>query len=304
MQKVSEHSPPIEPEKGDEVNPGLKTGGLPRPIQLKLTVPANARPLAADFLAQASGLAKARIKDAMVKGAVLLKRGKTTKRLRRATFALMAGDLLKLAYDQEVLTRLPPTATCLQDLKHYSVWIKPAGLLSQGNDFGDHCALLRQVELFFKPTRPVFLVHRLDREAAGLMLVAHTQKGAAALSALFREGCINKTYQAEVLGCPPESSGSITAELDGRPARTDYRVLDSHPEQHSATLEVTIHTGRRHQIRRHLALIGHPVLGDPQYGSGNKNSSGLRLTAVALSFICPIRKKTVAFAVPGAAPQR
>jgi tRNA pseudouridine32 synthase/23S rRNA pseudouridine746 synthase len=291
LQQVIEHSPAIEPEKGVAVN-------------LKLTVPSGASPLAADFLAQASGLAKARIKDAMVKGAVLLKRGKTTKRLRRATFTLMAGDTLKLAYDAEILAREAPVATCLQDLKHYSVWIKPAGLLSQGNDFGDHCALLRQAELFFKSTRPVFLVHRLDREAAGLMLVAHTPKGAAALSTLFREGRINKVYQAEVLGCPAEPQGSIAAALDGKPARTTYRVLASHPEQHSATLEVIIHTGRRHQIRRHLALIGHPVLGDPRYGSNNKNTAGLQLTAVALGFICPLRKKAVTFALPEATPKK
>ena len=274
-----------------------------QPIQLKLTVPPGASPLAADFLAQASGLAKARVKNAMVKGAVLLKRGKTCKRLRRATFALQPGDILKLAYDGEILAREAPNATCLQDLKDYSVWIKPAGQLSQGNDFGDHCALLRQAELFFKSTRPVFLVHRLDREAAGLMLVAHTRKAAAVLSALFRDGRISKVYQADVLGCPTEPQGSIAAELDGKSARTDYRVLATNSEQHSATLELIIHTGRRHQIRRHLALIGHPVLGDPRYGTGNKNTAGLQLTAVALSFVCPLRKRAVAFAVPGAAPQ-
>jgi len=80
-------------------------------------------------------------------------------------------------------------------------------------------------------------------------------------------------------------------------------TLATNSEQHSATLELIIHTGRRHQIRRHLALIGHPVLGDPRYGTGNKNTAGLQLTAVALSFVCPLRKRAVAFAVPGAAPQ-
>src|SRR5690606_8635717 len=112
---------------------------------------------------------KGRIKDAMNKGAVWHKRGSKTRRLRRATQILSAGDELALYYNPDVLALVPPAPVLLADESQYSVWIKPAGLLAQGSQEGDHCALLRLAELALG--RPVFLVHRLDREAAGLMLI-------------------------------------------------------------------------------------------------------------------------------------
>jgi len=66
--------------------------------------------------------------------------------------------------------------------------------------FGDHCSLLRQAELFFKGSRKVFLVHRIDREADGVMLIAHTKEAAARLSELFQKKLIAKEYHVVVLG--------------------------------------------------------------------------------------------------------
>ena len=268
---------------------------------LKLTVGRDEPAKACDFLARETGLAKARIKDAMAKGAVILRRGKSGKRLRRATAALRAGDVVSLHYDAEILTKQAPAATLVEDRRDYSVWNKPAGLLAQGTKFGDHCALLRQVEQYFKSKRQVFLVHRLDREASGLMLVAHNKKAAALLSGLFQQNKLEKAYQAEILGSPgqPGASGVLEEPLDGKPARTLYTVQSINPATGNASLALTIETGRLHQIRRHLDLLGHPVLGDPRYGTGNGDSRGLQLTAVALRFVCPLRKQMVAFVLPG-----
>lgn len=115
------------------------------------------------------------------------------------------------------------------------VWYKPAGLLSQGSKQGDHCSLLRIVEQTMN--RKTFLVHRLDREANGLMLVAHTEKLAAALSGLFQKNRIDKHYRASVAGewkpadLAPEKilPLKIDSDIDGKHAVTwiDHAVYDA-----------------------------------------------------------------------------
>ncbi len=256
---------------------------------------------ACDLLAAKSGLPKGRIKDAMNKGAVWLKSKRGgLRRLRRATAALRPGDHIELYYDGEILSAKPPQAKCLADRVSYSVWHKPAGLLSQGTKYGDHCSLLRQAELFFTPPREAFLVHRLDREVEGVMLVAHGSKSAAGLSALFEKKVIVKRYRAEVLGLAGEagSEGRIDLPLDGKPAITEYRVASCDPENNSTRVEIVIQTGRLHQIRRHFEMIGHPVMGDPKYGKGNKNREGIRLAAVSLQFVSPDTGEKVYFSLP------
>jgi tRNA pseudouridine32 synthase/23S rRNA pseudouridine746 synthase len=242
-----------------------------------------------DALARISSLPKGRVKDALAKGAVTLTRGSKTKRLRRATYALQHGDTLSLWYNPEVLALVPPPPQLLADEKQYSVWVKPAGLLAQGTREGDHCSLLRIAELALK--REAFLVHRLDREAAGLMLIAHTPKAAAAFSALFAaqdaSARIRKMYRVEVKGQAPEH-GEIALPLDGKAALTRFRRTAVDVTRDSSMLEVDLVTGRKHQIRRHCADSGFPVLGDPAYGENNKDARGLQLFAVALEFTCPL----------------
>lgn len=244
---------------------------------------------AADALVHVSGLPKGRVKDAMAKGAVTLTRAGKSKRLRRATFTLLPGDQLSLWYDAEVLALVPPQPTLIGDEKQYSVWFKPAGLLAQGTREGDHCSLLRIAEV--QTGRDVFLVHRLDREAAGLMLIAHTGKAAAAFSALFAaqdaDTRIRKLYRVEVKGLAPER-GEIAEPLDGKAALTRFTRVAVDAARNSSTLDVELITGRKHQVRRHFAQSGLPVLGDPLYGEKNNDARGLQLFAVALEFTCPL----------------
>ena len=259
-----------------------------RRFSLKKTIDVAESRNACDYLAEHTGLSKARVKDAMAKGAAwLAKKGGKRRRLRRATTSLAAGDGVEFYYDQAMLAIVPPPVRCVEDRGRYSVWFKPAGLLAQGTDYGDHCSLLRQSELLCRPHRPVFLVHRLDREAAGLMVVAHDRQAAAQLSALFRDDRITKRYRVRVRGEPGQRQGEIDLPLDGKRALTRYSVVNYDLATDTATLDVVIATGRIHQIRRHLAMIDHPVLGDPKYGSGNKHSKGLQLAAVGLRFRCP-----------------
>ena len=256
--------------------------------------------VAAGFLVAVSGLSKTKVKDAMNKGAVWIKRSKgKLNRLRTATASLRPGDQLELYYDPELLAKKPPVARRLADREQYSIWLKPAGLLAQGTLYGDHCSLMRQADLFFGLQREIFLVHRLDREAAGLMVLAHSRDAAAAFSEIFRNNLIIKKYRTEVRGnlFGKAAKGIIELPLDNKPAVTVYEVESYNEQTKTSLVSVIIRTGRLHQIRRHFEMIGYPVIGDPRYGSDNKNTTGMKLEAVSLSFKCPFLQKEVEYTI-------
>lgn len=261
-------------------------------LSIKKTLSADIQEGVCSYLANESGLSKSRIKDAMTKGALWLSTGRgTKKRFRKASANLPAGSTLELYYDELLLQKTPPPAKLLADFTRYSLWYKPSGLLSQGTMYGDHCALLRQAEQHFNLKRQVFLIHRLDLETSGLILIAHTKAAAAALSELFQSGKITKNYRAEITGRPAQDKGTIALPLDGKTAITEYEIMGYDPETDSSTVFITIRTGRLHQIRRHFEMIGHPVAGDPKYGKNNKNKDGLKLSATGLHFVCPLTRK-------------
>ena len=248
---------------------------------------------ACDALAQRTGLSKSRLKRAMIQGAVWLQRPKAKmRRVRRATTAVQSGDCWTVYYDPAILDLSPPQARCLKATPYYSIWFKPAGLMTQGTRFGDHCSLARQVEHHFQMKRKVLLVHRIDREAAGIVIVAHSRVAAARFSAMLRAGAINKGYTVRVRGNLTRltSPGRITLDLDAKRAVTEYEPVAYDAATDETLVRVRIDTGRRHQIRRHLAMIGFPVMGDPRYGENNKNQSGLQLVADTIAFDCPFGK--------------
>lgn len=267
-------------------------------FSVRIVIDSGTSGKASDILADQAGLPRSRVKDAMNKGAVWLKSKKGgLLRLRRATCLLRSGDIIELYYDEKLLSLKPPLVKCMSDLKHYSSWYKPSGLLSQGTKYGDHCSLMRQAELFFRPLRKVFLVHRLDREASGIMLLAHNREAAAKLSELFRKNQVIKRYRAEVLGDIGSLglTGTIEFPLDGRQSLTEYEVESYNPADRTSSVTIVITTGRLHQIRRHFDMIGFPVIGDSRYGTGNKNIEGMKLTAAALKFRCPFSNRDVEF---------
>ncbi len=253
------------------------------------------RPL--ELLMQSAGLSKQRVKFAMAQGAVWITRGRHTQRLRRAKRALRAGDEIHLYYDANILAETPPEPELIADLGGYSVWRKPGGMRSQGTKWGDHCALVRWVERNLEPERSAFTVHRLDRAATGLILVAHSKSTAAALSALFRQREIEKHYRALVAG---DFSGQpsplrIEQPLDGKEAISIVSLLSVVEDGERSWVDVQIETGRKHQIRRHLSGLGFPIIGDRLYGAGREGGADLQLTAYLLSFHCPVTDKVVRY---------
>jgi tRNA pseudouridine32 synthase/23S rRNA pseudouridine746 synthase len=249
------------------------------------------------LLHRATGLSKQKIKFAMSQGAVWLTRGRNTQRLRRAKRVLKKGDEVHLYYDEDILAEVPPEPTLIADLGEYSVWQKPYGLRSQGSKWGDHCTVGRWAERHLQPERPAFIVHRLDRAASGLILVAHSKGMAASLSGLFSRREVEKRYRTLVTGdfSSHPDPYRVDKALDEKDAISEFSLLEVSAEGDRSLVDVCIESGRKHQIRRHLAELGHPILGDRMYGRGKEDGVDLQLTARLLAFQCPITGEHVKY---------
>ncbi len=274
----------------------------PQSTQLELHLTVNQEGESAiALLATASALSKQAVKQVMQNGAVWLSHNDNTRRLRRAKHKLHSGDELHLYYDLAIQSTVPPTPQLIADGGAYSVWFKPRGMYSQGTKWGDHCAIGRWVER--KLDRPTFIVHRLDRAATGLILLAHKKRSAAALSALFAQRKINKRYRVRVNGKFPSEPQLFEQAIDDREARSRAYLINYDSENNCSLLEVDIETGRKHQIRRHLSSAGYPIIGDRLYGATEKNSptrEDLQLLAYQLSFTDPLSGEQKDYCVPEA----
>jgi tRNA pseudouridine32 synthase / 23S rRNA pseudouridine746 synthase len=263
-------------------------------LDLKVKTPTNLT----DFIAANTELSKSSIKKALNFGGGWLQVGGKGKlqRCRRATKDLSQGDRVKFYFDDQLYQQVWPEPNLILQTHHWGVWYKPVNLVAQGTPFGDIGTMEHQVGQLSGQSQ-VFLIHRLDREASGLMIFAYTNKGAAALSALWQTDQVKKTYQIEVHGCIQINEGRLEEPLDGKSCVTEYRVIDRRNQ--STFIEVTLHTGRFHQIRRHFAQIGHPVMGDPSYATGfRQDPRGLQLIASGLAFKCPIRQNAELVSLP------
>lgn len=178
---------------------------------------------------------------------------------------------------------------------------KPAGLLSvpgRGADKQD-CLISRVQQIF----PDALIVHRLDMATSGLLLMARGDEMQRRLSHLFRERQVLKRYVAVVRGKLASPTGEvdlpISADWPNRPKQqinqdtgkhslTRYRLLSHDAEQNTSRIELEPVTGRTHQLRLHMAAIGHPILGDTLYGGeASTQAKRLLLHAHMLSLIHP-----------------
>ena len=261
-------------------------------------------------------LSRSQIQKLIRQGAVSLRSSTDdAKTAIRPSTAVESGDVVELRMPMPQANELQPEEIPLDIVfedDELVVINKPAGLVihpAQGHESGTlvNALLARYPDLAGMsdadedaPDRPG-IVHRLDRDTSGLIIVARTPEALQNLRQQFKDRSVEKTYLALVFGCPAAPEGVIDVPLGrdprhrqkfaaipgGKPARTHYRVKADY-EQYSL-LEIGLETGRTHQIRVHLAWLKCPVVGDTVYGR-KKNALGLKrqfLHAWKLQFAHP-----------------
>ncbi|HET9703923.1 MAG TPA: RluA family pseudouridine synthase [Vicinamibacterales bacterium] len=207
---------------------------------------------------------------------------------------VFSGAAIELNLNRPAQRRIRTPFELLHEDEHILVLNKPAGLLSIPStpDAGwSEDTVLRRVREYmeFKHGHKTYvgMLHRLDRDTSGALAVALSKDAHAAGRELFKEHRFDRQYLAVVQGIPDPPKGTISARISstyeggrrklvdrrapGLDATTEYRVRDRLKD--AALLELTLHTGRQHQIRLHLEKLGHPLLGERVYVAADESAS-------------------------------
>ena len=211
-----------------------------------------------------------------------------------ATF-INSGDRITLRVAAEVIKRrLSLHLEVVHEDDHLAIINKPAGIVTSGNHFKTITNALAQNlgkshQIDAVPPQPA---HRLDYPTTGLLLIGKTSSCILALNKLFEDKAIVKTYFAVAIGSMPEK-GTIHHPIDGKEAESAYEVLQTISSARFGSLNLVKmypKTGRRHQLRKQLALLGNPILGDAEHGQAGMvlKGKGLYLHAFSLEFDHPV----------------
>jgi len=215
---------------------------------------------------------------------------------------LLGGETITIYKDLKIVPKpkIDIDVAVLYEDDYLAVVNKPAGIVVSGNKKwtlenalqGNLKASTQQDAIAPEP------IHRLDYPTSGALLIGKTASSVQALNELFKNRTIEKTYVAVTIKAM-QLEGIIISDIDGKIAKTTYNVTNTIASPKYASLNlVTLkpHTGRKHQLRKHMAEMGNPIFGDLLYGEEGLilKGKGLYLHAQSLQFVHPITKEKIA----------
>lgn len=262
-----------------------------------------------DFLLKQMGISRNRAKDLLSGRAVSVDRKLTT----RHDTPLRVGEVVRVSRHRQNTMLLNKYVKIVYEDKNIVVIEKSEGILSMASSPKQYCIKKVLDEYFekrhFKCTAHV--VHRLDRETSGLMIYAKDIETAKILEDNWHEMVYDRRYIALLCGSMKQEGGTVQSWLreskslvtyssptdnGGKFAVTHYHRLKSSDD--FSLVEMKLETGRKNQIRVHMADLGYPVAGDQKYGNGRDPIHRLALHAFRLNFIHPITHEEMQFETP------
>jgi 23S rRNA pseudouridine1911/1915/1917 synthase len=262
------------------MSPGDESGLLPAE-ELEVTAAEAGVRLDAFLAGHFGGISRMRLRQAVAEGDIAVNAVRRT-----AGWKLRAGDRIQTRLADVGPTGMTPEAIpipVIYEDAHLAVIEKPAGMVAHPTAHWRSGTLVNALAHQFNhaTSGPIIrpgLVHRLDRLTSGLMVVAKSDAALTALTAAFQARQVEKRYGALVHGEVAPDSGAIAAPIGrdadmrprwgvrdgGRPAETRFRVVERF--SHATLLEMEPVTGRTNQLRIHAAHVGHPIVGDPEFG--------------------------------------
>jgi len=269
------------------------------------------------WLSEKTGLSRSGVQKILKQGGVTLA---PSGERPKPSYRLKGGEKVELALPPEERLELEPEPLPLDIVyedEDLMVINKPQGMVvhpAPGHARGTlvhallhHCQNIRGLGPDFRPG----IVHRLDKDTSGLLVVAKSQRAYESLAAQLKRRTMKRVYLALVHGRMKSREGVIEAPIgrhsrdrkrmavtfrSSRPALTFYRVLEEFDKY--TLIEARLFTGRTHQIRVHLSHMGNPVVGDRLYGPKSPATPGQLLHAACLGFVHPTRQEYMEFTAP------
>ena len=224
------------------------------------------------------------------------------------------GDKVSVNFTKSFRVFSSPRIKLVYEDNDILVINKGYGVLSMGTDNikeGTAYSIMREYVKYSDPRAKVFIVHRLDRDTSGLMMLAKTMEAKDTMQHNWNKIVLNRKYVAVVEGVIPDDEGVVksylaeTAQFEvystqdptkGQLAITRYKVLKR--SSGYTLVELELDTGRKNQIRVHMKDLGHPIVGDRKYGASSSPIRRLALHARTLRFVHPITRKEMNFELP------
>lgn len=229
-------------------------------------------------------------------------------------FEVHEGDTFSVNFDQSFQVFSNPRVKLVYEDEHILVINKGYGVLSMGTDTkkdGTAYSIMREYMKYHDPRAKVFIVHRLDRDTSGLMMLAKTIEAKEAMQHNWNNMVLNRKYIAVVEGEVKQQEGVVKSYLAENSQYEVYSTDDPSKGQFAVTrykclkatksysmMEVELDTGRKNQIRVHMKDLGHPIAGDRKYGAAHSPINRLALHAQTLRFVHPITRREMNFSAP------